>query len=97
MENNKQRCIVRGNASGVFFGEVEGHNGQEVIMRNARCLWYWEGAASLLQLAAEGVKNPVGCKFTMTVDRLIITDAIEAIPCTKAACASIDGMKEWKM
>ena len=94
---NKQRYIIRGDRSGVFFGEIAERNGREVTIRNCRRLWYWDGAASLSQLAAEGVKNPECCNFTVTVDELIVLDAIELIPCTEEACASIDGVKAWKM
>ena len=47
--------IVRTYSAGVFFGEIESRNGQEVVMRNARRLWYGDGAASLSQLAVVGV------------------------------------------
>lgn len=93
---NKQKYIVRCDRAGVFYGEIEGRQGQEVKMRNARCLWYWEGAATLLQLAAEGVKYPKQCKFTMTVDSLVVLDAIEIIPCTAEAIENIEGVEEWK-
>lgn len=95
MEN--KRYIIRGDHSGVFFGEIAERSGQEVTIRNCRRLWYWEGAASLSQLASEGVKAPRNCKFTVTVDELIVLDAIELIPCTEEACASIDGVKAWKI
>ena len=65
-------------------------------MRNVRCIWYWDGAATLLQLAAEGTMNPDNCKFTMTVDSLVVLDAIEIIPCTDRAIKSIEAVKEWK-
>ena len=94
---NKQRYIIRGDRSGVFFGEIADRNGREVTIRNCRRLWYWDGAASLSQLAAEGVKAPKNCNFTVTVDELTVLDAIELIPCTEAACASIEGVKVWKM
>jgi len=97
MENKQQKYIIRGNCSGVFYGEIAARNDREVQIRNCRRLWYWSGAASLSQLAAEGVKNPRECKFTVTVDELTILDAIELIPCTEAACASIDGVKVWRM
>ena len=95
MENSK-KYIIRGDHSGVFFGEISRREGREVQIKNARRLWYWAGAASLSQLAAEGVKAPNECKFTVTVDELTVLDAIELIPCTEAACASIDGVKVWK-
>lgn len=96
MENQKQKFIVRGDRSGVFYGEIEERNGREVKMRNVRCLWYWDGAATLLQLAAEGTKAASNCKFTMTIDSLEILDAIELIPCTAEAMKSIEGVEEWK-
>ena len=97
MENNNQRYIIRGDLSGVFFGEIAARDGREVTIRHCRRLWYWSGAASLSQLAAEGVKHPNSCKFTVTVDELIVLDAIEIVQCTDAACASIDAVRTWKI
>ena len=97
MENNKQRYIIRCDRSGVFFGEIAARDGHEVKIRHCRRLWYWSGAASLSQLAAEGVRNPDSCKFTVTVDELIVLDAIELIPCSDKACESIDGVRVWKI
>lgn len=93
----KQRYIIRGDRSGVFFGEIAARNDREVVIRNCRRLWYWSGAASLSQLAVEGVKRPRQCKFTLTVDELTVLDAIELIPCSDDACASIDGVEPWKI
>ena len=92
----KQKYIVRCDRAGVFYGEIEERNGQEIKMRNVRCIWYWDGAATLLQLAAEGTTNPDNCKFTMNVDSLEVLDAIEIIPCTDRAIKSIEAVKEWK-
>lgn len=92
----KQKYIVRCDRAGVFYGEIEERNGREIKMRNVRCIWYWDGAATLLQLAAEGTTEPENCKFTMTVDSLVVLDAIEIIPCTDRAIKSIEAVKEWK-
>lgn len=91
-----KKYIVRCDRSGVFYGEIELRNGQEVTMRNARCLWYWDGAASLLQLAKEGTSEPRNCKFTVYVDELTVVDAIEILPCTDKAVDSIEGVSEWR-
>ena len=91
-----KKYIVRCDRSGVFYGEIESRNGQEVTMRNARCLWYWDGAASLLQLAKEGTAKPRNCKFTVYVDELTVVDAIEILPCTDKAITSIEGVSEWR-
>ena len=92
----KQKYIVRCDRAGVFYGEIEGRDGREFKMRNVRCIWYWDGAATLLQLATEGTTEPDNCKFTMTVDSLVVLDAIEIIPCTDRAIKSIEAVKEWK-
>ena len=89
-------CIVRGDCSGVFAGNIKSHNGREVCMTNVRCLWYWDGAASLLQLARDGVAKPCDCKFTVTVDEIELLDAIEIIPCTSVAEQCIKAVAEWK-
>jgi hypothetical protein len=90
-----KKYIIRGDRSGVFYGEIAERNGQEVTIKNCRRLWYWSGAASLSELALSGVKNPLECKFTVTVDSLTILDAIELIPATEVAVASIDGVPVW--
>lgn len=89
--------IIRGDRSGVFAGTLVSQEGREVILENCRRLWYWNGAASLHQLAADGVKRPRDCKFTITVDSIKILDAIEVIHTTEAAEASIKAVPVWKM
>ncbi|MBQ7819623.1 MAG: hypothetical protein IJ341_08000 [Bacteroidales bacterium] len=91
-----KKVIIRGDRSGVFFGTLAERTGREVKLTNCRRLWYWEGAASLSQLATEGVKVPHNCKFTVTVPEIEILDAIEVIPCTEEAIKSIEDVKEWK-
>lgn len=90
-------CIVRGHWFGVFAGTVEAVEGDHVLLKNARRLWYWEGAASLSQLAAEGVKNPGGCKFTVTVESVLLLGAIEIIPATEQAKRCIGEVPVWKL
>ena len=94
---NKNYVIVRGDRSGVFFGELKERSGQEVELRNARKLWYWDGAAAVEQTAKDGVKNPGACKFTVSVESMIITDAIQVIPCTSGAAENIMAVMEWKI
>ena len=87
---------MRGDRSGVFFGTLAGKDGQEVKLEKCRRLWYWDGAASVSQLAVDGVSAPDNCKFTVTVDEIEILDAIEIIPCTDKAIESIERVREWK-
>lgn len=92
-----QFCIVRCYGAGVFFARVESLEGQTAQLRDARRLWRWDGAASLSQLATEGTKRPEGCRFTVTVPQMTVTQVIEIIPCSEQAIASIGGVREWKI
>lgn len=92
-----QYCIIRSDRAGVFAGTVEEHNGQEVLLKNVRRLWYWDGAASISQIAVEGVTCPNNCRFTMPVDTLGLYDVIEIIPATEKARENIEGVKIWKI
>lgn len=88
--------ICRTYSAGVFAGYIESRNGQEVVMRNARRLWYWEGAASLSQIAEEGSSKPNSCKFPQAVDRIELLQATEILSCTKKAQDFIASVKIWK-
>ena len=88
-------CMVRTFSAGVFAGYIESRNGKEAVLRNARRIWYWEGAASLSELATRGTSRPENCKFPVAVDKVILTEVIEIIPITAEAKASIDGVEIW--
>lgn len=87
--------IVRGDRSGVLAGVLKERKGSEVVLTSCRRLWYWEGAASISQLAVDGTKCPGTCKFTVTVEEILIIDAIEIIPCTEVSEKCIKGVPEW--
>ena len=91
-----KKVIIRGNNSGVFFGTLAAKDGQEVKLEKCRRIWYWDGAASISQLAMEGVTRPSDCKFTVTVDSMIVTDAIEILMCTDKAANIIERVAEWR-
>jgi hypothetical protein len=90
-------CMVRTYSAGVFLGEVASRDGKEVHLKNARRMWYWEGAASLSQLATDGTSEPKKCKFPAPVPDVLLTEAIEIIPASEAAIASIAAVPAWKM
>lgn len=92
----EKKFIVRSKDAGVFYGAIAKREGSEVTMTNARCLWYWDGAASLMQLAMEGVTAPKNCKFTMPVDEVVILGVCEILPCTDEAVKCIDRVAVWK-
>ena len=94
--NGMPYVIVRTYSAGVFAGFLESRDGQEGIMRQARRLWYWDGAASLSQLAVDGVSKPQNCKFPCPVDKIELTQIVEIISCTETAKKSISEVKIWK-
>ncbi len=90
------KVIVRTEKAGVFFCEIKERDGSEGVILNARRLYYWDGAATLSQMAVEGVKKPKNCKFTITVPEMTILGIIEILPCSDKAVKSIEGVDEWK-
>ena len=94
-KNNLEYKIVRTYSAGVFAGYVESRNGKEVVLRDARRIWKWEGAASLSQLAQEGTSKPEDCKFPCEVDKIEVLEAIEILDVTEKAKKSIDSVPVW--
>ena len=88
--------MVRTYSAGVFAGYLKSRKGKEVELTKARRIWYWDGAASLSQLAQSGTSRPENCKFPEPVDSIILTEAIEIIPISAIAHKSIDGVPVWK-
>lgn len=88
--------IVRTRSAGVHAGILKEEDGMNVILEDARRLYYWDGAATLSQLAMEGVSKPENCKFPCEVTRITLTEAIEIIPCTSKAINSIKEVAIWK-
>jgi len=52
--------LVRTYSAGVFAGELVSRKGQEVVLKDARRIWYWAGAATLSELAMRGTSKPDG-------------------------------------
>lgn len=90
-----ERKIVRSTNAGVFFGEIEARDGDTVTMTNARRIWFWDGAASLSELAQRGTSKPSKCKFPVAVDRITVFGVCEILDVTDEAAASLDAVKIW--
>lgn len=90
-----KHVIVRTYSAGVHAGILESQNGKEVVLKDARRIWYWKGAASLSQLATDGTSRPKECKFPCAVESILLTEAIEIIPTTAKARESIESVPVW--
>lgn len=94
--NKKDYVIVRTYSAGVFAGYLDKRDGKEATILNARRLWYWDGAASLSQLAVDGVSKPENCKFPCEVEKIELTEVIEVLSVTQKAFDSISSVPVWK-
>ena len=88
--------MVRTYSAGVFAGTVQSRDGKEVGLTDARQVWCWAGAATLSQLATDGTSAPENCKFSDPVAEVLLTEAIEIIPITEKARASLASVTPWK-
>lgn len=95
MNLNGRYCMVRTYSAGVFAGTVQSRNGDEVVLTNARRIWYWKGAASLSQLATDGTSLPKECKFPCAVSEVMLLGVIEIIPITDKARDSLIKVPVW--
>lgn len=89
-----QKFIIRCDRAGVFYAEIASRSGNEAELRNARRVHYWQGAASLSQMAMEGVKP--GSRLTVVVPEMTVLGVIEVIPCSPEAIANLDAVPVWR-
>lgn len=92
---NKKYVIVRTYTAGVFAGYLKSRKDKEVVLVNARRIHYWDGAASLSELAMRGSSKPQNCRFPAPVDEVILTEVIEILAVTKEAQKNIESVKVW--
>lgn len=91
-----KKVIIRADRAGVFFGTLAKKDGNEVTLEDARRIWYWDGAASISQLAVTGPMAPENCRFTMAVEEIAIIGVIEIIPCAPEAIKAIEEVRPWR-
>lgn len=85
--------IVRTYSAGVHFGRLMWRYGKEVLLCDARRIWYWEGAFTLNAIAVNGVAKT--SKLSIPVSEILLTEAVEVIPCTETASANLRGMEAY--
>jgi len=97
--NGLKPVLIRSYAAGVHYGYLKSEkftsSGKVVVLVNTRRIWYWDGAASLSQLALEGVKKPENCKFSVTIAENEIINVIETIPLTEEALTNLNNVPSW--
>jgi hypothetical protein len=87
-----KKCVIRTYASGVHFGTLMSQDGRQVELNNARRLWRWHtgGAGiSLSEVAMTGIDEKRS-RIAVTLPQITLLDALEIIPATDEAAASIE-------
>ncbi len=101
-KNVKQPYVmIRSYAAGVHFGFLKSEkfteSGKVVVLEKTKRVFYWSGAASLSQLAAEGSKRPKDCKISMEIESNEIVNVIETISMTEEAIKNLNEITPWKI
>lgn len=80
----KQYVVVRTVNAGVHVGVLGPKNGEELILTEARRIWYWRGANTLHEIALHGI-NKKESKVSEEIDRIELRGWIEILPCAEEA------------
>ena len=83
----KQLILVRTYSAGVHVGELVAHKGREVVLKNARRIWNWQGANTLHEVSQKGVAKE--SRISEPVPTITLTEAIELILCSPEASANL--------
>lgn len=75
--------VVRTHSAGVHVGVLQSQSGKEVTLSDARRIWSWRGAFTLSEMSQKGVSDE--SRLSMPVPAIMLTEAIEIIPCSEAA------------
>ena len=91
-----KKVIIRTYSAGVWFGELDQKDRNEVILKNARRMWRWwtKKGISLSGVAVHGI-NADKSKIAEPVC-MVWLEAIEIIPCSDAAIFSIESAQNAK-
>ena len=93
-------CLIRSYASGVHCGEVMDEfftaAGKVVILKNSRRIHYWSGAASLSQIANDGIKNKESSRLTQELIEIEIVNVCETIPISEKALKQLAAHPIWQ-
>jgi hypothetical protein len=87
--------IVRSNLAGVFFGILTHKEGDELTLSKARKFYYFSGANTVEDLAAQGALNVDNCKLTTEVDTIVISKFEQILPCTKKSINQNKSIPIW--
>ena len=86
-------CVVRTYSAGVHIGTIDSVDKTEVLLKNARRIWKWNGAFTLSEVSINGIDSE-SSKISETVKEIFLTQVIEMIPATEKAIKSFEDCHE---
>jgi hypothetical protein len=95
-KKTEEYVIVRSVNAGCFAGVLVNRLEGEVVLDQCRRLWYWDGAASLSELAITGPSRPNNCRFPVVTNGHLIRNVEEVIPVTGLARQAIEQVPVWR-
>jgi hypothetical protein len=91
-------CVIvscGASGGGIHFGFLKKKEGEEVTLVNARRVQYWNGAASISEMAVRGVSKPAECRFAPIVPEITLLKVVEIIPISAKAQDNLFGVPVW--
>ena len=90
-----KKIIARIDRAGVFHGTLDYIDNEIVRLKDARRIYYWNGALSVTDIAAKGI---TGGKVTIPVTTVEFMSGkiVELNECSDEATKSIEAIKPWK-
>lgn len=89
-----KKVIVRANGAGVFFGTLKEKDGDEVLLADARRIYYWRGASECVEIAQAGCSSD--SRITRPAKEILVENVLEIHPATEQAITTIEAIKVWK-
>ena len=91
-----KKVMIRSDRAGVFFGVLRKQlKGGKVILEDCYRVWYWDGAASISQLANTGSSKRANCKICPSVKLARIETVIETLIMTDTAYKNLSEGVLW--
>ena len=90
-----KKIIARIERAGVFHGTLDCIDKEVIRLKDARRIYYWNGALSVTDMAAKGI---TGGKVTIPVTTVefLSNKIVELNECSDDATKSIESIKPWK-
>lgn len=93
---DKNYYIICCENAGIFFAQIAERRGSEADLVDARRLHYWDGSASVNQIAVEGLVPSSSSRVTIPVERMTVLGVVSLTPMTPTATENILARPPWK-